>query len=331
VPRPLRLVPPLAALTLLVAASAAHARIPTPRDEHLLVRRFTIHYVAHNGARRAAVVLAPAIRNAGDSPLPLVISPHGRGVDAWQNARIWGDLPGRFDFVVVSPDGEGRRLGLYSWGYRGQIDDLARMPQIVRAALPQLHIDEQRIYAFGGSMGGQEALLLLAQHPGLLAGVAAFDAPTNMAARYRDFARQPFGPHLRALAREEIGGTPAHYPAAYASRSPAHYAEQLAFSGVPLQLWWSSRDRVIRDQTSESGALYRRIEALNPAAPVQQCKGMWRHTVEMNWDRRLPAALRHFGLAPRGLRTTGTAARLARSRAHSRPPSHGPRALERPL
>ena len=44
-------------------------------------------------------------------------------------------------------------------------------------------------------MGGQETLLLLARFPGLLAGAAAFDAPTNMAARYRAFDRLPYGDH----------------------------------------------------------------------------------------------------------------------------------------
>ena len=43
----------------------------------------------------------------------------------------------------------------HSWGYRGQIDDLARMPSIAHGALPWLRIDPQRVYAVGGSMGGQ--------------------------------------------------------------------------------------------------------------------------------------------------------------------------------
>src|SRR5581483_1555405 len=105
-----------------------------------------------------------------------------------------------------------------------------------------------RIYAFGGSMGGQETLLLLARYPHLLAGAAAFDPATDMARRYRDFAALPNGKTLQRLAREEIGGTPAQVPQAYVVRSPDHYARTIAESGVPLQLFWSSRDRIIRDQ-----------------------------------------------------------------------------------
>ena len=66
----------------------------------------------------------------------------------------------------------------YSWGYRGQIDDLARMPRIVEAH--GVRVDRSRIYAIGGSMGGQETLLLAALHPHLLAGAAAFDPATDM-------------------------------------------------------------------------------------------------------------------------------------------------------
>jgi pimeloyl-ACP methyl ester carboxylesterase len=49
------------------------------------------------------------------------------------------------------------------------------MPKLVRGQLPWLRILRHRIYAFGGSMGGQETLLLVARHPRLLAGAAAFD------------------------------------------------------------------------------------------------------------------------------------------------------------
>ena len=64
--------------------------------------------------------------------IPLVISPRGRGVGARLNALLEGNLPGEGDFAVVKPAGQGRRLRYYSGGDPGQIDDLARMPAIVR-------------------------------------------------------------------------------------------------------------------------------------------------------------------------------------------------------
>ena len=120
----------------------------------------------------------------------------------------------------------GRRLPLHSWGWRGQIDDLARMPSILRAARPWLRIDPERVYAVGGSMGGQETLLLVGRHPRLLAGAVAFDSVTDFFRRYADFAvlgRK--GRALQALARIEVGGTPSTNPQAYRLRSPQHWLE----------------------------------------------------------------------------------------------------------
>jgi pimeloyl-ACP methyl ester carboxylesterase len=155
-----------------------------------------------------------------------------------------------------------------------------------------------RVYAFGGSMGGQETLLLVGEHPHLLAGAAAFDPATDMRRRYYDFARLKHGATLQQLAREEIGGTPLQVPHAYAVRSPDTYVRRIAFSGVPLQLYWSKADRVITDQVVETGSLADRILALNPHARLWEFEGDWQHTAEMQPTRRLPRALARFGLIP---------------------------------
>ena len=285
----------LAAASLLLALAAAPARAVTaygslPRTD--LVR---FHYRAHDGSERIAWLLLPA--GYDGRPIPLVISPHGRGTSARANERLWGDLPGLGRFAVVNPGGEGRRLGEYSWGDPGQIADLARMPALVRAH--GVNVDPHRIYAVGGSMGGQEVLLLVGRDPHLLAGAVAFDPDTDMARRYWDFASLPYGRTLQLLAREEIGGTPLTAPRAYAERSPDTYARQIALSGVPIQLYWSTRDRVITDQREETAALADEILGWNPRAPLQVYRGTWRHTAEMNWHRRLPQALVRLGLLTR--------------------------------
>ena len=278
------------------AGSAAGLRSPIP---HNLVRVLRIGYLAHDGLPRHAFVVLPRWYGPHDHPpLPLIISPHGRGVPASANMRIWGNLPTLGRFAVVNPEGQGRALTLYSWGDPGEVDDLARMPQIVTHALPWLRLDRRRIYAFGGSMGGQETLLLVARFPRLLAGAAAFDAPTRMAVRYRDFPRLRFGHRLQLLARTEFGGTPRTDPRAYLIRSPEDWVRQIAFSRVPLQIWWSTTDRIVTDQRDESGALYRQIKLLNPRAPVVEFVGSWTHTAEMKATTRLPIALRRFGLVP---------------------------------
>lgn len=296
-----------AAGALLALAAPAQATPPKPVD----VRVARIHYVAHNGRRTAAYVALPGWYSpAVDPPLPLIISPHGRGLDGLANTRLWGRLPADGGFAVVSPDGQGRRLSRYSWGAAGQIDDLARMPEILRRALPWLRIDRSRVFAFGGSMGGQETLLLVARYPRVLAGAAAFDAVTDLALQYRALPslpcnrrcrRQwgmPLGAFVQRLARLEIGGSPQRVPTTYALRSPMTYARRIAFSCVPLQLWWSVSDRIVRDQLQQSGRLYWELRRLNPNAPVHAFAGFWIHTSVMHWRTKLPLALGAFGLLP---------------------------------
>ena len=295
----------LATLALVVGLTlAAPAHAATQQ-----VRKWKIHYRAHNGVAREAYVLLPASYNRKTAtPIPLVISPHGRGVSALANTRSWGGLPAQGQFAVVSPDGQGRKLGRYSWGSAGQIEDLARMPQIVRLALPWVQIDSHRIYAFGGSMGGQETLLLLARHPRLLAGAAVFDAVTDFAMQYRKWPslacgkrclkiwKVPLGRQLQQLANEEVGAAPWVSPGAYDSRSPITYVRGIARSCVPLQLWWSPRDKIVINQTRQTGHFYDQLLAANPQAPVYGFVGFWKHSAEMRAMTRLPLALATFGL-----------------------------------
>src|SRR3712207_7285229 len=92
------------------------------------VRVWTVRYRAHNGlARNAYVVLPSGYGPRNNPPVPLIISPHGRGIPARSNVNFWGDLPARGNFAVINPDGYGRKLPLHSWGWRRQIDDLANM------------------------------------------------------------------------------------------------------------------------------------------------------------------------------------------------------------
>lgn len=294
----------LAALATLLSTFAVAA----PADG---VKTWTVHYRAHNGAAKRAYVLLPAWYGPRENPpLPLVISPHGRGLSGRANAAIWGALPARGWFAVVNPDAQGRRLARYSWGYPGHVDDLARLPRILGRALPWLRIDSRRIYAFGGSMGGQEALLLLARRPRLLAGVAAFDSVTDFALQYDRFARlacagrcrrawrEEMGAGLQKLARLEVGGSPRTAPRAYAARSPLAYAPVIAASCVPLQLWWSVADRIVSAQDRQSGRLFRELRRLNPSAPVHAFVGTWAHSAEMHARAQLPLALATFGLLP---------------------------------
>jgi len=299
---------PARLLATLLAAAAALALAPAQADaatQH--VRIWKVHYRDHAGDRRAAYVVLPAWYGKRRHPrIPLIISPHGRGVGGRANAKLWGALPARGTFAVISPDGVSR----YSWGAPGQIADLARMPEIARRTLPWLRVDAKQIYAFGGSMGGQETLLLLARKPRLLAGAAAFDSVTDFARQYRAFPRLhctgacrkswngPIGPGLQSIARQQLGGSPRRAPARYARRSPIAHARTIARSCVPLQLWWSVADKIVVDQQHQSGRLFWALRKLNPRAPVAAYVGTWIHSREMRAKGLLPVALAQFGLLP---------------------------------
>jgi pimeloyl-ACP methyl ester carboxylesterase len=268
-----------------------------PVDAEHLVRVWTIVYRAYDGFLRHAYVVLPRWYGPKNNPpVPLVISPHGRGAPATSNVKMWGDLSAIGRFAVVNPEGQGRRLTLYSWGDPEEIHDLSRMPRFIHEAMPWLRIAKDRVYAFGDSMGGQETLLLVARYPEMLDGAAAFDSPTNLKARYYALTDIAYGSGTQALLRLEVGGAPSQVPHAYAIRSPLDWANQIAFSRIPLQIWWSTRDQIVTDQAQESGLLYREIKKLNRAAPVLQFVGTWQHGAEMR--HVLPRALALFGLMP---------------------------------
>jgi poly(3-hydroxybutyrate) depolymerase len=272
---------------------------PRPAATPLPVQVERFAYTSHDGERRYALLLLPGWYRAHDHPaIPLVIAPHGRNTRPESAAKRWADLPTSGGFAVVLPAGEGRVLPLYSWGYPGQIADLARMPELAEQAVPGFHYLRDRVYAVGTSMGGQEALLLLARHPELLAGVIAFDPATDLADRYEKFAQIPGGREEQRRARIELGGTPAQVPAAYRARSPIAYARRIAASNVPLEVWWSTTDEVIVDQSRQAGRLVRLVEHFDPEAPVYHSVGSWSHACESQSYAKLPAALARMGLLP---------------------------------
>jgi pimeloyl-ACP methyl ester carboxylesterase len=202
-----------------------------------------------------------------------VISPHGRNNLGWNNAvSYWQNLPADGSFILVCPDGLGRahdqasdpfdqpptNPGLFSYGYSKEIDDLARMPQIVRATLPWLQIDSEHVYVLGSSMGGQETLLLAARYPnelaagtGKLVGAGAFDAPCDMATQCAYLTHLPptasgaNPPGVAALMLEEINSKPANVSGFnqaaffYDDKTKTHWTIGQLLNKLPVnqQLW----------------------------------------------------------------------------------------------
>ena len=221
-----------------------------------------------------------------------MISPHGRGVRAQTNARLWRELPAH-GVRRHLPGRHGTTPAAALLGLAGQIDDLARMPSI-RDDPPVAAIDPQRVYAVGGSMGGQETLLLLGRYPRLLAGAVAFDSVTDFCLRYSNslasHARGAAGTRPRRGRRhaaDEPAGVPPSQPHALGDESPR--------SGVPLQIWWSDADEIVVDQPP-SRRRSSQLPRLGPHGRLEQVTGSWSHTAESYARLQLPGAVRWLGL-----------------------------------
>ena len=263
------------------------------------VREWRIRYLAHNRIPRPASILVPAEYGPHKPTprLPLVIAVHGRYTGEKLTASLWDGLPARGVFAVIAPAGMGRRLPYCSWGYRRQIDDLARMPSIADNALPWLRIDRRKVYSVGGSMGGHETLLLLGQYPELLAGAVSIDGVTNFYRRYYDFALSIRTRGLQVLARFEVGGTPETNPTGYVLRSPTHWLRQIAESAVPLQIWWSLGDLIVEDQIHQSAHFFRELKKIRKRGRLEARTGFWPHMSQMR-ERKIPEAAEWLGLLP---------------------------------
>src|SRR5262249_8199200 len=194
-----------------------------------------------------------------------------RGGDPEKNARRWGDLPGQKGVIVLVPSLKGRVLGeTRAWGYPPAIARLVAAPAAARRSLPWLRWDPDRVYAAGVSMGGQESLLALARRPDLFAGVVVADSVTDFYRRWFEFPLSPLTRSEQAKETREVGGTPAQVDWLYARRNPVQFARTIAFSGVPLQVWWNPHeDVVVHQATTQSARFVRLIKRLNPDATVE--------------------------------------------------------------
>ena len=266
------------------------------------IKQWGIRYRAHTSVLRWAVLIAPTQFGPGNPspPLPLVVSPHGRGVRARTNARdvgeprrtrnLRGHLPGRDGPPPPAPlVGLSRARSTTSCGCRRSSRRTGRGSASTRIASTRS----------AAAWADTRRLLLVSRPAARLAGAVAFDSVTDFVRRYDDFAALGRkGRVLQALARLEVGGTPATHRDAYLRRSPAHFAQKIASSGVPLQMWWSDADEIVTGQENQSGKLFAELHALGTAGPLEKVTGSWSHTAESYRDLQLPGAVQWLGLVP---------------------------------
>jgi len=113
---------------------------------------------------------------------------------------------------------------------------------------------------------------------------------TNFYDRYTDFALSARTRGLQALARIEVGGTPKTNPTGYVLRSPTHWLPQIAASGVPLQLWWSTADAIVENQQHQTAHFYEELKKRHPKGKVETIVGTWQHSKPMR-QTQLPQAM----------------------------------------
>ena len=276
-------------------------------------RSITITYTTHDGDLRDAVVLLPAWYSPDrNPPLPLVISPHGRGATGESNAKYWGNLPTIGGFAVVCPDGMGRRLKNFSYGYSGRSTTWRGCPS--SSSTPcrgsrsiQPHLCAGKQHGRPGDSAARRAPPAPARrrrrdglgHRLSLRYTQSLELPTKAECVKRCGRLRERVPPVGDAPRGRRD--PRQGPRAFAARSPLSQAAAIASSGVPLQIWWSSTDRIVVHQNTQSGALYRKLRSLDSRAPLEAYVGQLAHSTEMRSTALLPLALSRFGLLPSSL------------------------------
>ena len=274
------------ALCALSAAFVHQAEAATPRAVAgpLQATRVGVNQVLavpyhswNNKARYATVVLPLDYAPGNNEPLPCIVQPHGRKATPLGPAGRWGDLPTSQRFMIICPDSSGRRDPYNSWAVAGQLQDIVEIVGVVESSIPWVHVDRQRLYILGISMGGHETLCTIARYPDVFAAGLCVDGNANLAARYREFPYVDMA-DTQPLMRREVGGTPRQVPWLYARRSSTPFAWTLATCDVPIAIWWSKDDKIGYNQAkTQTGYLYRRIKALRADAPVVQVIGRGVH------------------------------------------------------
>jgi polyhydroxybutyrate depolymerase len=121
--------------------------------------------LSYHGTERSYVIRVPGDMANGNERVPLVLVLHGGGGNAENVEKVTGftDKAKREGFIVVYPEGTGRRKNkLLTWnaghccGYamENRVDDVGFINALMNKLIEIYPIDPKRIYATGMSNGG---------------------------------------------------------------------------------------------------------------------------------------------------------------------------------
>ena len=150
------------------------------RDNRASENRQTL---IHNGIERSYIIRVPGDLPKSNSQVPLVLVLHGGGGNADNAEKMTGftDKAGKEGFIVVYPEGTGRRKNkLLTWnaghccGYAmdNRVDDVGFISALIDKLIKNYPIDPKRIYATGLSNGGMMAHRLGIELSNKLAAIA---------------------------------------------------------------------------------------------------------------------------------------------------------------
>lgn len=144
------------------------------------------------GLSRSYVLFVPKSYSS-DKPMPLVMALHhftGSGRQMERMSRL-DDVAEREGFIVVYPDGRGRR---WSAGFedakfflRDNVDDVAFLSTLLDTIESQYSIDTKRVYVTGGSNGSMMTYLLALRMPDRIAAIAPIYG--TMPAKFKDLPK----------------------------------------------------------------------------------------------------------------------------------------------
>jgi len=126
-------------------------------------------------ARNTMSLYSVPNKYAPEQAWPLVVALHGHGDTAAAFHDLWKSVTDSLGFVLLTPQGEERAQQGFGWTWGNSAERAVQISiDIVRKAV---HVDPQRVYLTGFSLGGSLCYQLGLKYPHIFHGLAPLGAP----------------------------------------------------------------------------------------------------------------------------------------------------------